>query len=270
MSFLSSLKKLFFTTEAITKSAVDKAVDYTKEKATDFGEQASGLRETVIDKTHVAGEKLEDIADRSWDKAKDIANDVSGKVDSFFDKAKETAIQTKDKLSENEWVQKAGDVAENVGAKVIETGQNALDKAGAISEVVGSKVMDTSDKTWDKINDAKDTLTDKAKEVADQIGKKFDETVKKAENYKAEEQAKPKQEFSDKDLTTGDDLLSGKDDFFANADKYAKGDYDSFSEGKITITESTSNIEKTPSKIAGQEDLDGDGNDLIDDAIVVE
>ncbi len=266
MSFLSALKKLFFTTESVAKSAADKTIDYAKEKATDIGNQAAGLRETVIDKTFVAKEKIEDLADKSWEKAKTIADEVADKADNFIDKAKEKA----ESLAENEWVQKAGDIAENVGAKVIETGQSAIEKASELSENVGAKVIDASDKAWDKISDAKDTIADKAKDIAQQIGEKFDETVKKAEEFMEEESKKPKQEFSDKDLNTGGDLLSGKDDFFAKADQYGKGNYDAFSEGKITINESIDKIEKTPSKIAGQDDLDGDGNDQIDDAIVID
>ena len=270
MGFLSSLKKLFFATESVTKSAVDKSVDFARDKASELGDQAAGLKETVIEKAQTAKDNLGDMAGKSWEKAKDIASDVSEKADSFIDKAMDTAIQAKDSLAENEWVQKAGDMAENVGSKVLETGKDALDKAGEISENVGAKVMEASDKTWDKISEVKDTVADKAKEIADQIGQKLDETVKKAEDYMAEENAKPKQEFSDKDLNVGGSLLKEKDDFFAKADQYAKGDYDSFSEGKITITESKETPSKTPSKIAGQEDLDGDGNDQIDDAIVVQ
>ena len=62
--------------------------------------------------------------------------------------------------------------------------------------------------------------------------------------------------------------MEGKDDFFAKASQYADGDYDAFSEGKITVTDNTS--DKQPSKTAGQDDHDGDGNELIDDAIIVE
>ncbi len=248
MSFFSSLKKLFFTTESVAKSAVDKATDYAKDKATELNEQAAGLKETVIDKTQTAREKVSDMANQSWEKAKDIADEVSDKADDILDKAKETAQQVKNSLAENEWVQKAGDIAEHVGAKVI----------------------DNSDKAWDKINDVKEVAFEKAKEIAHQIGEKFDETVKTAEVYMEAENKKPKQDFSEKDLNTGEGLLSDKDDFFAKADQFGKGNFDAFSEGKITITEHLEKTEKTPTKIAGQEDLDGDGNDQIDDAIVVE
>lgn len=161
-------------------------------------------------------------------------------------------------------VKKAGAIAENVGSKVMETGSAALGKASEISENVGAKVLDASDSAWDKIGTAKDALAEKAKEVVGDLSQKFDETVNKAETFLAEEKATPKKEFADETLTTGPDLLASKDDFFAKAGQFADGNYDAFSEGKITVTD------KPASKAAGQDDHDGDGNELIDDAIIVE
>jgi hypothetical protein len=152
----------------------------------------------------------------------------------------------------------------------METGGALASKAADISENVGSKVLDSSDKAWDKISDVKDALAAKAKDVTEQIGKKFDETVDKAEKFLAEEDAKPKKEFADKTLTTGGDLLESKDDFFAKASQYADGKYDAFNEGKITVTNPNPSDAKKPAKTAGQDDHDGDGNEQIDDAIIVE
>jgi hypothetical protein len=342
MGFLSSLKRLFFTTESVAKSAVDKAVDYTKEKAedivvaaketaTDFSEKTAGLRETVMEKANAAIDKVETVAESAWDKTKEVASDVADAAEiavdkagdlaesawdktkdttanvaskakdtaedvgefvqssyekttaatsstvetagntfgNILDKTKDAANNVIDKISENEMVKKAGDVVENVGAKVMATGEVLADKAADISENVGAKVLESSDKAWDKIGEAKDVLAEKAKDVAAQIGQKFDATVDKAEAFLAEEDAKPKKDFADETLTTGGDLLAGKDDFFAKASQYAEGDYDAFSEGKITITQ-TEKVEKSPAKTAGQDDHDGDGNEQIDDAIIVE
>ncbi|HLO56483.1 MAG TPA: hypothetical protein VK169_19460 [Saprospiraceae bacterium] len=387
MSFLGSLKRLFFTTESVAKSAVEKTVEYTKEKAGDLAEAAketvsdisdktSGLRETVIEKANAAMEKVESTAEVVWDKTKEVASDVADKAETAFEQTKEAATtavdkledmadnvwdKTKDKaeevadasevaaetikedvnvvvettedkvntllqststsetqnlsaasnlpiipeavdtfeefvestkttaqeeispvaesaqtsfidktidkandviikIGENEMVQKAGHLAEEVGAKVMEKGEVVLEKAGEISEKVGAKVLDASDKAWDKIGDAKDVFAEKAREVADAIGKKFDETVEKAEAFMAEEDAKPKKEFADETLTTGGSLLDTKDDFFSKASQYADGDYDAFSEGKITVS-------KTPQR--GQDDHDGDGDPQIDDAIII-
>lgn len=342
MGFLSSLKRLFFTTESVAKSAVDKAVDYSKEKAEDiseaakekaleFSEKTAGLRESVMEKATVAFDKVESVAESAWDKTKEVAadvieatetavekagdfaesawgktketatnttektNDLTEETDEFvkssynktpettsdglevvgstfeniIDKSKAVANDVVGKISENEIIKKAGEMAENVGAKVIAGGEILTEKAAEISENVGAKVLDASDKAWDKLGDAKDVLTEKAKDIAEQISQKFDATVEKAEAFIAEENAKPKKEFADETLTTGGDLLSSKDDFFAKASQYADGDYDAFSEGKITINQ-TENVAKTPAKTAGQDDHDGDGNEQIDDAIIIE
>jgi ElaB/YqjD/DUF883 family membrane-anchored ribosome-binding protein len=314
MGFMSSLKRLFFTTESVAKSAAEKAVEYTKEKAEDLSQSAkevvsdvtektSGLREAVVEKANAAFEKVESVAENAWEKTKDLADDAVDKVKdmtddkptssssaaietefvkpietptvttettSIFDKVasagsdllektKDAASSAYETLAQNETVQKAGEMAESVGAKVMEKGSEYAGKAADLSETVGAKVLDASSSAMDKLGDVKDVAMEKAKEVSDQIGKKFDETVDKAEKFMAEENAKPKQEFSDKDLNAGGSLLEGKDDFFSKAAQYAKGDYDAFSEGKITVQE---NI-----KTAKEND---DTLDLIDDAIIVD
>ena len=100
----------------------------------------------------------------------------------------------------------------------------------------------------------------------------FDETLKKAEAWEEEEKAKPRGDFVEEDLSAEGSLLEGTDDFFTKADRFASGDYEAFSEGKITIKEPSEEINKTRDNIpaTGFEDLDGDGNEIIDDAIISE
>ena len=65
-------------------------------------------------------------------------------------------------------------------------------------------------------------------------------------------------------------LLDDKDDFWSKADKYADGDY-SMGKAQIiknTTPESDDKLDLDPLK--GFEDGDGDGNEIIDDAIIVE
>jgi hypothetical protein len=209
-----------------------------------------------------AGEFVQSSYVKTAETASSTLGTAGSTLEGLLDKGKTLAGNVVDKISDNEYVQKAGDVAESVGSKVMETGGALVDKASDLSENVGAKVLETTDKTWDKIGEAKDVLAGKAKEVADNLGKKFDETVDKAEAFMAEENAKPKKDFADETLSAGGSLLEGKDDFFSKASKFAEGDYDAFSEGKITVT--------TPAKTAGQDDHDKDGNEQIDDAIIVE
>jgi hypothetical protein len=70
-----------------------------------------------------------------------------------------------------------------------------------------------------------------------------------------------------------DSLLEGKDDFFEKAKRFAEGDYRN--EGKKT---GDMKMEKNPDykpkkdggKATGFDDLDGDGDEIIDDAIIEE
>jgi len=120
-----------------------------------------------------------------------------------------------------------------------------------------------------------DQLADRASEVKDQLSEKLDETMDKADAWAADQKANPKPDFAEDTIDASGSLLEGKDDFFSKADKFAAGDYGAFSEGKVTLDENSSTIkEKTDfdklPPATGFEDLDGDGNEIIDDAIVDE
>jgi hypothetical protein len=94
--------------------------------------------------------------------------------------------------------------------------------------------------------------------------------LKRQKNFWPKKTPNLKKEFADETLTTGGGLLEGKDDFFSKASQYAEGNYDAFSEGKITVTNPEASASKKPAKAAGQDDHDGDGNEQIDDAIIVQ
>ena len=135
-----------------------------------------------------------------------------------------------------------------------------LGKGAEISEEVGKKVLEV-----------KDELLDKAKQAASDISDKLDETMDKAEAWAEAEKQKPKRDFAETDLDTSGSLLEDTDDFFAKADKFADGDYDAFSEGKIQIDTNKIEVRKEdPTPASGFNDLDGDGNEIIDDAIIEE
>jgi len=134
-----------------------------------------------------------------------------------------------------------------------------------IAESVGEKVLDI-----------KDDLVDKAKDAVGNLGEKMNDLVEKAEaenaKFAAEEAANPT-EFSKKvgyDDTKGS-MLEGKDDFFSKAEAFADGRY-----GEVTNTPTITPIEDAqidtdgPIEInkPGFEDLVGDGNAIVDDAIV--
>lgn len=245
MGFLSEIKKLLFVKKSIAKSAADKTADFAKDKG---GE--------ILDKS---SEIVSDVSGTITDKATGLRDAIFEKGSDIVEKGKDGLESITETLGENDMVQKAGDFTESVGGKVMEKGGELTEKFGEVSESVGEKVLD-----------AKDKLVEKAKEVTDKLGDKLDETMEKAEAFHAEEAKKHQGEFAKDDLNADGSLLEGTDSFFEKADKYADGDHGAFSEGKISINENIEKVAKAPAIAAGFKDLDGDGNELIDDAILEE
>ena len=150
------------------------------------------------------------------------------------------------------------DTAERVGGKIME-------KSGEVVE----KAKDFGSKLFDKADD----LVEKAQREAEK--ESMEETIRQAEEMgkTAEQRA---QETMDKVKESTDDLLGKHESFFDKAARYADGDYQMKGDkkdgkpGDLTIGQDPEYKEKPKSegKAAGFEDLDGDGDELIDDAII--
>jgi len=296
MGFLSSIKRLLFAKESVAKSAANKSVEYAKETGkeiaekseqvmNEWGEKTAGLRDSVLEKAGTFSDKIKDTAVDTYEKSKEVAGAVVDKIaeNEIVKKAGEFSEEVGSKIitTGGDMLEKAADVSEAVGSKILHTGSDLLHRAEEISESVGAKVLEVggdavekagtlSEKVGEKVMEVKDVLVEKAKEASENIGKQLDEVMEKAQKWEAEEAAKPKREFAEDTLNTEKSLLDGKDGFFTKAAQYSDGHYDVFSEGKITIENSSPTPSKNPpAKAAGQDDLDGDGNELIDDAIIV-
>ena len=86
----------------------------------------------------------------------------------------------------------------------------------------------------------------------------------------AEELARKAQERADKALeNTKGGLLDDKDDFFSKADRFARGDYHNKGGKDMQIEQDPDyQRKKNEGKAAGFEDHDGDGDEIIDDAVL--
>lgn len=260
MGFLGEIRKLLFGVKSVSKSAGRKVADKAEDIGEDILDKSADFFDDAKEMASDAGDKIAkgfgNIKDKVSDAGKDTASSAGKVANSIGNKAKEVT----QKIAENPVVEKAADISEKVGAKVLDVGEDLVEKGMDISEKVGEKVLDVTDK-----------IMDKAKDIASDIGEKFDDTMEKAEKMAAEEKANPKQEFADTPLDASGSLLDGSDDFFSKAAAYADGDHGAFSEGKITISEDITPTEKsTGGKAAGFDDLDGDGDEIADDAIIIE
>ncbi len=280
--------------------------DAVMNKAEDFLEKGKDLAEDAIEKGKEFASDATDMAESAIEKGKEFAGDLSDKVtdNEVVKKAADVSESVGDKvLSAGEAVVgSAKSISESVGGKVLDAGESVMEKAATISEDVGSVVLekgadvmdrakDLSEEVGHKVMDVADDVVARAKDFAGDMSEKLDDTYEKAKQMEAEEALNPKKDFADETLDVEGSLLEGSDDFFSKADKFASGDYGAFSEGKITIKD-TDGLElkasDKPSKpsldydsatdlaiesgktAAGFDDLDGDGNELIDDAIVSE
>lgn len=251
MGFLGEIRKLLFGVKSVSKSGAEKVADKSMEIGEDILEKGS---EVLGKGKEFAG----DVVGKGTEKLGDLGESVGNKLSDLKDKAKGIL----DNVSESDTAKKAGEFTENVGEKVMEVGGKAAEKAADLSEKVGSKVLD-----------AKDKLMEKANELGDKLSDKYDETYEKAKELEAQEALEPKGEFADTPLDAGGSLLEDTDDFFSKAERYAEGDYSD--KGKVTIGDAEitlpeGNSAKEMGKVAGMTDIDGDGNELVDDAIIIE
>ena len=260
MGIIKDLKRIFFGASAITKSATEKAGEFIKEEGSELLEKS---KEFAADSGKTISKKTTGLKDAILESSEDLIQQTKDKLIDIGDDIKDNPVSQEIKDKGNKILDKAGEITEKVGSKVIDKSEDLLDKGKDLSESVGEKVISASE-----------VLKQKAGEVSEQIGEKLGETMEKAEAWEAEQKANPKPDFAEETLDADGSLLEGTDDFFSKADKYATGDYGAFSEGKITIdTKKTEkdiiDASELP-KATGFEDGDGDGNEIIDDAIIEE
>lgn len=252
MGFLSEIKKLLFVKKSIAKSAAEKTSEYGKEKASEFidsagnvigdlSDKTTGLRDSVLDK---AG----DYKDKGFEKLSDIG----------------------ESLSSNETIQNLGDTAEKIGDKVLNVGEDVYEKLENVGGDAFEKAKDLSETLGEKVMEGGSILADKAKEVGAEAKDKFDDLVEKAQIDAEIEKNTPKKEFADTPIDLEDSLLDDTDDFFSKAAKYADGDYSGKGKAEPEMKIEQLEAPKEQIRAAGFTDLDGDGDEIIDDAIIVE
>ena len=280
----------------------DEAKDKVEDMAADARDSAENLWDKAVDMAEDTGEIVREKSKPYIDDAKDFVEDVGGKVieksKPFVDDAKEFAEGVGEKVIDK--TKNADQGAQEYSDDLREKGDHlkqdlysesdnvSLDEvsvedlfdtgdSGITSEAIeeGPDTEDTmAEDILDTASDLKSDLAEKAKNVSDKLSEKMDETLEKAKKLAEEEASRP--EYSEPSELLQKDLLEDKDDFFAKASAFADGNYDAvrdpFSK-KADIIGKSDEPKKTTENtepIAGFEDLDGDGNEIIDDALIIE
>ena len=252
MGILSDLKKALFGAESVGKSAVEKGVKMAQKKGEEVKEKAEDLGKAALEKTSGLRDAILHQAEGTIDMVN--KSETLKKVATKADQIGHTILTKGEEL-----IDKGSDVAENIGEKILGPDNENLEKAKAFTEKVGEEVLE-----------AKEKMVKRANEVIDDLNSKIDETLEKA---KAEEQAEQRKEKKDLHEVLEENegpMVSEDDDFFAKAEKFAEGDYSGVLEGTVTIQETGEVKQKEPAKAAGFTDHDGDGNEVVDDAIILD
>lgn len=283
-----------------SKEYYDKAKAKAQELKEEYGPRA---KEAFEDAKGFA----EGLVDEAWNKAESVAGKAKDFFDSDaeteFLKSREPKDAFKSGLAENEPFledtdkpkipkpetpgggtgeklkgmaedagKKAAEFSEKVGREVLDQGEKAWEKFQDVSEKVGKKIMDASEEVGGKVIGKFNELVDKANEEA--AKESLDDTTGQArqaneelERRIRERGAKSNVENLKEDSEKGP--LGGFDSFFDRAKRFAEGDYQGES-GKDVEIRQDPDYKPGPKTgaVKGFDDLDGDGNEIIDDAIL--
>ncbi len=305
MALISDVKKLFFSLKALAHSATAKVRAQTREIGKQIpirdylsAQKSPPMREEQPKRTDEQPKKsVEELLAQARQRAaklkaeleqknKPLIDEAQQHVKPLTDRAKDAAEVVGEELLKTTApvVDKAKNMAEDVGEKLLETGEETMKKVEETVEQVGELVLDKASQWLEKTKHLAEELGEKvlkkknelAEQAAREMGQNPDEleslselAKRKAEDLMRKLSGREKSEFADSPHDTGPSTLEGKDDFFAKAEKFALGQ--PYSDAPRIEKDPTYNKPKEKKgKVKGFEDLDGDGDELIDDALIEE
>lgn len=280
MSFLSEFRRLLLGAKSVAKSGAENASDKVADTAREAREDFDAWLERVRRESGVQppeGPSMPPPPAPDTEPPDTITRRMSETGDALREKAEHLAEETgkrvleTGKKVEDQFLKPLGEQAASAGEKLAK-------KAGEVAEKTGEKILE---KGSDILDRAKDFLEKTSEKAGEEMGRIYDKAQEEAARHQAEKEAldaeikaradKYRQESprgKDHKEALDDSLLSGKDDFFEKADQFGKGNY---RHGMLDI-EPGEKTERPPNTAptAGFEDRDGDGDDIIDDAEIVD
>jgi E3 ubiquitin-protein ligase HUWE1 len=266
------------------KDKVEDKWDQIEDKAEARMDQLEDKAEVWKEKAKVSLDKLEDKADALKDKAEDKLGKLMDAFDVEDDDDDTPAPPPVDKNTgladdaverttltptpPDRSIPRDKTFVEKLGEKTLHKAEELGEKTLEGMDKLGDKLEDLAEDVGEKAIKAKDDLVEKAKEVAADLDRKLDETVVKAKKLDEELSAndQDKDGYADTGMDLGKSTLEGQDDFFSKAERFAKGE-PLEDRPDVEITQGKPQPKKDI-KAAGFEDLDGDGDEIIDDAII--
>jgi len=282
----------FDFTDKKSEELVDKAEEYSKkarDKGKEWSEQAGEYIKKKADDTIHSVEGLfdndeeeplasEEPAARESTEPPTAQKEEDDELDfSKYDVPDATQSSKKEEPRDPSAIEELGERVLNSSAKMghtlLDKSGEAMDKFGELSEKVGGQLMDKGGDLWAKARKAGEELMEKAnEEAAREDGKDLDDLTKEAKDLNEDLEENLKKEdrtFMDSSEDLKKSELGKHDDFFTRAQRYAEGDYHNEGEGHMRINKDPDyKKEDKQGRTHGFKDNDGDGDDVIDDAII--
>jgi len=261
--------------------------------------KAGELRDKAEESSEELGAKAEEVIDKAKDKWTELEEELqqrrrehqhlmeetpgtdTGDTAAPAEKRKElTAEELEARRRREEAYREFREAADRVGNKFLDLSDQAGQKFMAISERVGEELFQQGGKAFDKAKVLGRQWLEKANELAEKSQEadksELEEMLRQAHDMgeKLERQVQETRDrFAGRETGDSDSLLDDKDDFFTRAERFAKGDYHNQGQrqrhGELEISKDPDyEAPKSEGTVAGFEDLDGDGDEIIDDAIL--
>lgn len=229
------------------------------------------------------GDKVQEKAEQAGQFAEKVGKDVIDTAKPVLDKLQQNTEQVGKVVLENskEWTGKAADFTEDVGKKVMDTTETLWNTMKENAEDLGRKILN---KEEDPIEETPDVFNAQKSSTSRYDNLFDDSTGSKTEEPKKESPAREEKPFVPKEdpfkkydnsheKSSHLDELKSKGtvggSFFDRAEAFADGRYDDVKGTNIQEDETvTGKKDKFEGEIYGFEDQDGDGDPLIDDAII--
>lgn len=281
MSILTDLKRLLFGAKAVTKSAADKTEETIKETIQETREDLDAWMDRI--RKEAGTEPAEpanlsppprttdtpDALTQAGETIRETGSDLLHKAGDLAEKTGSKILEQGKRVEEG---------IEEIGEKVLSAGEQVAEKAGKIAEKVGEEIMEKGGAILDR---AKELLKETSDKAGEKAGKIFDEAQEAAARHDLEEAARKAAEDARTAKFRGDSpqgkshkealdepLLEKTGGFFEKADEFAKGNYH---HGEVVIEPGEENVKpKGTGKTYGFEDRDQDGDDIIDDAEIID
>ncbi len=261
--------------EATTEA--DLRMEQLRERAASF------RKELEDDEKEYTEDEIKETLKHINDEKEAIQQDLKDKAEDIRHKAETLSNRMEDKIHEefekvNSASERIKDSTEAIGESILTGAADMLERlrhgATTLSDNLEKKSEEIQKKATSYLYDKDESgqsLVDKAKVNLDNLKLKWQNTIDKAQQAARDHQNKkdkPYQPETDDKAKLKKSELDDKDEFWRKAEAFAAGDYDRVKEVKLEMTDEVSSA-KTSSTAPGFIDEDGDGNEIIDDAIVI-